>query len=146
MGDFIRFLASNPCSIDFKLIVELLNNNGAAFSILADVSDPNIGELLHDTDILAEIEINADGDEIFEEDISDLMEILDETAFPQKEAIMERLNSAQIMVAIQLTEAGHEAYDLIDPLWDALLGRCAGILQVDDEGFYDQNGELLVFE
>lgn len=146
MGDFIRFLASTPCSIDFKLIVELLNNDGAAFSILADVSDANTGELLHDGNILAEIEINTDGDAIFEEDISDLMEVLDETALPQKEAILERLNSAQIMVALQLTEAGHEAYDLIDPLWDALLGRCAGMLQVDDEGYYDQTGELLVFE
>lgn len=140
MGDFIRFLVTSDCSIDLSALELMLKALDGGFSLHVEVAEPNIGELLYQSESMGEIEINSPGDVVFDEDIEDLLDRLDELEDEQKVFITGRIGAARLMVAMQLTEEGHEQYDRIDPLWDSLFNRCGGLLQVDEEGFYDQTG------
>lgn len=140
MGDFIRFLVTSDCTVDLSMLEAIFKALDDRFSLHVEVAEPNIGELLYQSEGMGEIEINRPGDVVFDEDTEELIDRLDELEFAQKAIITQKIHAAKLMVAMQLTEAGHEAYDRIDPLWDSLFDHCEGLLQIDEEGFYDQTG------
>ena len=44
------------------------------------------------------------------------------------------------------SEDGHDNYGRIDPFWDWLFVHYAGLLQIDDEGYYNQDDQVLEVE
>lgn len=146
MGDFFRFLVSDSCDLDLPALESIFQEQDTRFAILIETAEPNYGELLHESEVLGEIELNRLGEIVFDEDISDLVELLQEVDAGNKDQVIELVQATNSMIVLQLTEAGHEAYDFIDPVWDVLFARCGGLLQVDDEGYYDPNGALLLLD
>jgi hypothetical protein len=47
------------------------------------------------------------------------------------------------MVALHVLQAGHDNADILDQLWDWLFDHFAGLLQVDDEGYYNRDTLIL---
>jgi len=145
VGDFIRFLASD-CTLTLKEVEALFKALDESFSFIIDPSAPTHCEVFFGSEVLAAIEINRAEEDIFEEDIEALIEDVTALDEPRKAAVLSGLRSARWMLAMELFSEGHTAYDRIDQVWDMLFERCGGLLQIDDEGFYDIDGEVLSLE
>ncbi len=139
MGDFIRYILTAPHDLTLRKLHDALREIDGAFAIISDTADPAVGDLLFDSAFYGEIAVNAADDPIVQEDMDELRELLTDDD-PEAQVIRARLDQMQGMVALNLSEAGHNDYDRIDPIWDWLFTHYDGVLQVDDEGFYDQAG------
>jgi len=80
------------------------------------------------------------------EDIEDLRDELADIEGENKDRVLEMLGTATTMLAFQLSEEGHDNYRLIDPFWDWLFERYPGLLQIDEEGYYSQNEQILALD
>jgi hypothetical protein len=145
MGDYFRYLATSDCDLTLQAIESLFQTADSQFAIHIESSESNSGDLFHASTILGDIELNRPGDQIFDEDIAELIEAI-EGIDDAGNSVIEQLRSVRLMVALQLTEEGHVDYDRIDPLWDRLFETCNGLLQVDEEGYYDQTGIILAVD
>ncbi len=157
MGDFIRYLFTSPIpDLSLASIEVGLKAVDAAFSIFPDPATGNSGDLLYAGEIYGELEFNRNGDQVFDEDIADLRDqivaigmgsIDDLDSDDEGFAVVEQaLLSAAGMIALRLFEAGHEHYQRIDLFWDWLFEHYPGVLQIDEEGFYDQTEQILVVD
>lgn len=145
MGDYIRFISAD-CALKLRDIEALFKAIDDSISFVIDVAAPNHCEVFFGSEALAALDINTADEDIFEEDIDAMIEEVAATSEPRKGAVLARLRSAQWMLAMELFAEGHTAYDRIDQIWDMLFERCGGLLQIDDEGYYDADGEVLSLE
>lgn len=143
MGDFIRFILTGEHDLTLAQIETGLKEIDPEFSIIPDQAATNMGDVLHGGEVYGEIEVNRRGDQVFEEDIVDLREQLEDIGDDTKTTVLATLDSATGMVAFQLSEVGHDQYRKIDPFWDWLFDRYPGLLQIDEEGYYTQNEQIL---
>ena len=156
MGDFIRYLFTAEPDLTLASVESGFQAVDAAFSIFVDAAADNTGDLIYGGEIYGEIEINRRGDQVFNEDIEDLREqivaigmdsIDDLDSDDEGFAVVEQaLLSAAGMIALQLSEVGHEHYQRIDLFWDWLFERYPGVLQIDEEGYYSQDEQILVVD
>ena len=146
MGDFIRYIITGEHDLTLAQIDGGLKEIDPEFSIITDQAAPNTGDVLHGAELFGEIEVNRREDQVFSEDIEDLREQLEEIVDDAKATVLATLDSATGMIAFQLSEDGHEHYRKIDPFWDWLFDHFPGLLQIDEEGYYTQNEQLLEVE
>jgi hypothetical protein len=143
MGDYIRFI-SGDCSLTLKQIEAIFKAVDEAFTFVRDPSSETHCEVYYDSQVLAALDIHESEDDLFEEDIQTLIEEVMATDEPRKGFVLSRLRGAAWLLALELYEAGHVGYDRIDQVWDMLFERCSGLLQIDEEGYYDMDGEVLM--
>ncbi len=150
MGDFIRYLFTAEPDLSLALVESGLKAVDAGFSIFADAATDNSGDLIYGGEVYGELEINQRGDQVFDEDIDDLREqlagISAESMSAEESLVVQTLNGARSMIALQLSEAGHEHYQQIDLFWDWLFDRYPGLLQIDEEGYYSQDEQILAID
>ncbi len=147
MGDFIRYLFTTKNDLTLAAVESAFKAIDDAFSIFADPATDNSGDLIYGSEIYGELEINQRGDQVFDEDIDDLGDQLPEIEGGEgKPAVEKALAATTGMIALQLTEAGHEHYKQIDAFWDWLFSTYPGLLQIDEEGYYSQDDQILVVD
>ena len=143
MGDFIRFILTEEVDLSLAVIEAGLKVVDPQFSIFPDQAAPNTGDVIYSSEVYGEIEVNRPGDVEFQEDILDLRDELKVFTDEEKAPILQAFEQATGMIAFQLSEAGHENYRRIDPFWDWLFDHYRGLLQIDDEGYYDAHDQIL---
>jgi hypothetical protein len=143
MSYYMRFIITDAVPLDLSAVDALLKSVDPAFTVRIDPMLPEAGDLLYRDTAYAIIEINRPGDEIFDEDIDELKEAVDFHDDPRKADVLAMLNAAQQMIALEIMEAGDENLVALEPFWDALFARYKGLLQVDEEGFFDRDGRVL---
>ncbi len=146
MGDFIRYILTEPHDLTLEVVEKGLKQIDPEFAIIIDQAAPNTGDVLLAGDVFGEIEVNRPEDQVFDEDIEDLREQLVDIPTGEKAVVMKALAKATGMIAFQITEEGHDLYRRIDPFWDWLFVHYAGLLQIDDEGYYNQDDQVLEVE
>lgn len=139
MGDFIRYIFTAPHDLTIDKLNTAFKAINPAFMILPDTADPTSGDLMYNSLFYGEIALNEPNDDNVKEDLDELREILPEDD-PDAAAIRTRLETIHGMFLLKLSENGHADYDRIDPIWDWLFNHHEGMLQIDEEGFYDQSG------
>jgi hypothetical protein len=95
---------------------------------------------------LAIIEINRPGDDIFEDDLAEFMDMVGKGDLPGEVRVRETLTATRALVVIEAFWEGEDAESTlskIDPLWDWLFANHTGLSQADAEGFYDASGLIL---
>lgn len=121
----------------------------ARFALQPDAAADNIADLAYGDDIYAEIEINSPQGELFQDDVEMLREQLADAA-PDDRGAVERIEAAfanaRGLVALRPTDFGIVYFDRIAPIWDWLMARWPGLLQIDDDGYYDRAGTVLALE
>jgi hypothetical protein len=145
MGYYMRYIVTDTQDISLAVIVQALKQIDPAYAILTDF-DAASGDLLYGEKRYGEIEINRPGDDIFEEEIADLRELLPKQGTADARRVLDALEKAKAMVAVNALWKGRNSeatLEKIDPLWDWLFDHYAGILQADNEGFYDASGLIL---
>jgi hypothetical protein len=146
MGDFIRYIITAGHDLTLETLNLILKEVDPEFSIIPDRASTNSGDLLHGSEVYGEIELNRPGDQVFVEDLEDLRDELVDIEGEEKDTVLRAFDDATGMIALELSEAGHEHYRRIDPVWDWLFEHYPGLLQIDEEGYYDQDNQLLSVE
>ena len=106
------------------------------------------GEIVDRGNVCGAIEVSTPSDELFEEEIAEFREFLDEVPMtPGKRRVLECLDRCKAIVAVQVlfgTGDAETTLQKVDPLWNWLFANRSGLLQADGEGFYD--GQTLLVE
>ena len=96
------------------------------------------GEVQHNGQVLAEIELTKPGSDMFSDDINGMLQKLRYAGSPGQ--VMARIQATQTVLAIQLMTPA--AMDQLGPLWNVLAQMATGLWHVDGQGLFDQ-GQLV---
>jgi hypothetical protein len=147
MGEYWRYLYT-----DGVVTLDDLERGFRALSdrfwLERDHAAGNIADLIYEDDSYAEIEIDTAQSDLFRDDVDVLREQLAD-AGPDERPAVERIEavfaSARGMIALRPTDFGIVYLDRIEPIWDWVMARWPGMLQIDDDGYYDRDGAILTF-
>jgi len=144
MSYFMRFFLSDgpPPSLDEMEAV--LAAMDAAALIARDAAEPASGDLYFDGVLYAGVEVNAPGDDMFEEDRLDLLDELVKQDDPHAAEAVDAVRWATGAVVLRVYEPGHDDWPRLNLIVDWLFDTRAGLLQVDEEGFFDRTGRKIV--
>lgn len=109
-------------------------------------TDGRQGEVLYGDGLYCEIEICEPGDGIFDEEIEEQLESLEDADKGDSSPVAEVLRSAKRSIVVHVLSQGRESEETlarIDPLWTWLFQTRSGLSQADGEGFYDARGLVL---
>jgi hypothetical protein len=126
----MRYFADSTLGLD--VIKKSLGTENPSFKI-------DGGEVSRDGQILAEIEVNKPGSDMFADDINGMMQKLHHAGASQ---VMQRVQGTQAVLAVQILESAPNAMELLTPLWTVLQRMATGLWHVEGQGFYDQ-GQLV---
>lgn len=146
MAYYMRYITSNLDPIQFDALGAYLYGIDQEYRYFVDDFDEQSAELIYKGERIATLEINARGDQLFDEDIEDLIELLTFITDSRTEEIINQLKSAQAMLVAAVYWPGDDpepVFSLLDPLWDWLFANRPGLLQADNEGFYDVDHLIL---
>jgi hypothetical protein len=152
----MRFLITSDFSPRVEDIQRMVAERDSAYELITRQPLPYETVVLkYSGEEYAEIDFNRPGDDLFADEIDDLLEELNETVFDTQEDARVRdvvaaqvretrlILSAEILFGDNFLEDGIR---LIDPLWDWLFEQTDGLLKIDNEGYYDADGLLLAIE
>jgi hypothetical protein len=97
----------------------------------------------------ADIEMTTAVDQLFQEEIDEFRVEVVQGRGRHRKTILDTLNSTSAIIVAQVLPQGRtieEALAKLEPLWEWLFVQYPGLLQADDEGFYNQSGLLLALE
>lgn len=146
MGYYMRFIMTGIQPVLLTDIESALQQIDARYVLIRPEFDETRADLHYGSDVLGEIEINSTGDDIFDEDITDLKDLVENHDTPEERRVIEALSSANQIIAISALWEGRNSeptLEKLDPLWDWLFAHYAGLLQADNDGFYDAEGLIL---
>jgi hypothetical protein len=144
MGYYMRFFDTSEEPLTTEQIQEALKEEDPSYRLEAPESAkiPQ-ADLYRGDDLFAEIEINQPGEALFEDEIKEMIEFLEEAKGTSRKRVEETLQNAKRIVSIRVLSQGKESDETIagiEPLWKWLFLTRKGLLQADGEGYYDQNG------
>jgi len=146
MGEYWRYFYTDG-AITLDDLEKGFQSLDRRFALQRDAAANNIADLAYGDDIYGEIEINSPQGELYQEDVEMLREQLADAA-PEEAPAVARIEavftSARGLVALRPTDFGIVHFDRIAPIWDWLMARWPGLLQVDDDGYYDRDGTVLL--
>lgn len=146
MGDYFRFFYFDDPPPAFSWLEEGFRAISPRFRLRVDPAAANVADLILRDDVYAEIEINSAGGDLYQEDLADLRDQLEHPPAEDIEAVnrvLSLLEQARGLIAVRLTDFGSVDYDAIDPIWDWLFSQRDGLLEIDDEGYHDRDGQVL---
>ena len=100
----------------------------------------------HGDHVLAHVTLNSPGDGLFDDERAELLEEAEEARGKHKALVLETLRAARQIVAVQVLHGTGESdstLELLDPLWDWLVKQRAGMVQADEEGYWQGNKLIL---
>lgn len=149
MGYYMRFFDTSEKPLTIGEIEGALRQVDPTYRLEAPESGkvPQ-ADLFFRDGLYAEIEINAPGDGLFEDEIAEMLEFLEDAEGKGRKRVEEVLKGARRIVSVRVLGQNRESEDTlagIDPLWRWLFSTRAGLLQADGEGYYDAD-ELVLEE
>ena len=140
MGYYMRYILTDDRETTLSQIETGLKQVDPGYSI-------GDGEtLMYGDELYGEIEINVPGDGLFEAEVEDLKEEIQDNRGRNKTTVLEALQKARAIVAVRVLWQGRETeqtLEKIDPLWEWLFDNREGLLQADGEGYYNQSKHIL---
>ncbi len=133
----MRYFADAPLALD--AIKSGLSAEDPRFKI-------DGGELNRGTDLLAEIEINRPGSDLFDDELAKMSSQLQSIQTPAATQVLSRVSATQALLAVQVVNQARtpeQTMELLGPLWTVLQRLTNGLWHVDGQGFFD-NGQLVV--
>lgn len=143
MTYFMRFLYATGEPFTLLSLEDFLNRQDGNFAIFVDSADEKSGDLMYGEDVYGVIEVNSADEDLFREEIQELREIIADMDEVNVTAVRDFLDKVTGMIAIEVSEFGHYHEDKLDPLWDWIFSQRGGLLQVDEEGYYDRERLIL---
>jgi len=150
LGYCMRFITSDNSNLDIPSLEKALQAVDNRYRLAGNKTDPPFSAgFFHGSELYAKLMVDTPGDGIFEEEIRELREILEEAKKGNVKRVATGLVNAKAIVVVQVfwqnRETG-ETLERIDPLWDILFQQHDGLLQADGEGYYDTSALILSVE
>lgn len=147
MGYYMRFVVTAEQPPDLAALETGLQSADAGYwlEVHEGANAPSADLRLGDQ-LCGEIEINRPGDGLFEEELEELVEFLDDAGEGDVDRVRQALDAARAIIAVRVLHQGRESDDSlekIDALWQWLFQNSHGLLQADGEGYYDESGQIL---
>ncbi|HEU4964741.1 MAG TPA: hypothetical protein VFV52_12925 [Bacilli bacterium] len=157
MAHFMRVLTKTTQAPTLPVLVETLEQAGFAFTTFPDPDDERYtapdwsklhlayDERSHSLMLDRSLRGQAEGE--LEEDVEEFLEQLQavQTDDAVKKQITDLLNESQQIFACYIPDdILEDGWNLVEALMEQLLDATGGTLQVDGEGFFDAEGELLL--
>jgi hypothetical protein len=152
MGYYMRYIVTDG-ELRLVEIEEALRGTDGAYRLHQHSgTQRQSADLYHGDELYGELEINRPGDGLFEDEIAELREMVEEREESDEDGrrrVVDLLTRATGMLAVRVLWQGRDAeptLERLDPLWRWLHDRREGLLQADSEGYYDQDGLVLAVE
>ena len=145
MGYYMRFLGIGQ-AITIQQLATMLTTIDKDYKVIKSHIEDKRGELLYQNTLLGEIEINQPDDGIFDEDIEELIDLVSDSEEKNEKIVINSLKNTTFIVAISALWEGKDSDKTLaklDVIWDWLFENKQGLLQADNDGFYDQSGLIL---
>ncbi|MCB9451219.1 MAG: hypothetical protein H6672_07250 [Anaerolineaceae bacterium] len=142
MGYFMRYITTSEAAITLPIIASALT---PAYTLHYEQVD-DIADLLLGETFCGTLEINRAGEDIFEDDRHEFREMVGDGATEAERRVLAVLENACAIIAAEVfwEDTDSEAVlARIDPLWNWLFAHYPGLLQADNEGFYDASGLIV---
>lgn len=142
----MRFIVTDEKEVSLITLESALKQIDPAYLIDRDEEFDSEGLLKWGDDVYGQIEVNRVGDGLFDAEIEELREFVDNSEGVKQSEVLNVLGRAQAIVAIRVLDQGRESEDnlmKIDPLWQWLFAKRQGLLQAGGEGYYDASGLIL---
>ena len=130
VGQYMRYFADATLALD--VLKKSLSAEDPAFKI-------DGGEVSRDGQLLAEIEINKPGSDMFSDDVNGMLQRLQSAG---ASAVTQRVQGTQAVLAVQILDGAGNAMEVLEPFWNVLSRLATGLWHVEGQGFYDQ-GQLV---
>lgn len=134
MGYYIRHFVAGDGPADFEEVRRAILSAAPGKEIQDEV-------LSCDGDDWAVVSLNLPGDGLFEAEIAEFEELVDEEyTWAAKRRLRKHLARCRAIIGFQVLSGGTEGSEATDRLEPAILGVARtwpGLTQVDGEGFYD---------
>ncbi|RQV95130.1 MAG: hypothetical protein EH224_08365 [Calditrichaeota bacterium] len=146
MGYYLRYISDDDRDININLLENALRAIDQRYIITKENPTSNVGDLVYGDELFGIIEVNTIGEDIFEEEIEELKENINDINSKNTVTVRQTLTNARTIIAIQVLFQGRSIEQTlckIDPLWNWLFGNRKGLLQVDGEGYYEKSGLIL---
>jgi hypothetical protein len=136
VSTFVRYFAD--AVVTLKAVAAQLQQFDPGFKI-------DGGELSRGGEMLAEIEINAQGSDLFAEDLASKVADLERVGSPAARHLVGRMRRTQSIVTLHILDTANPQaqWEQLTPVWSALPALSTGVTQSDGQGFFD-NGQLVV--
>jgi hypothetical protein len=147
MGYYMRFFDTSDDPLTIGAIETAIKKQDPAYRLDTpkDAEIPQ-ADLYRGESLFAQIEINQPGDDLFDAEIQEMIEFLEETEGENRKRVENVLRTARRIVSVQVLYQGRELEQTlsgIDPLWEWLFSTRKGLLQADGEGYYDRHDLIL---
>ena len=106
------------------------------------------GDIRYEGDIYGEIEVGAVGTGNIDQDLADLTALLPDADDGDPATVEAILKSATSMVTVRFPsedQASEQSLQTVYPIWQGLFASRQGVLQADDDGYFDKSGRILGF-
>lgn len=146
MGYYMRYITTDEPSVDFNELESVLRGIDSSYSLERDPEDETEAEILNGGEIYGVAEVNVPGDGLFEDEIGELIEFVEDVEGTAKTQVIEGLKNAKSIFCVQVLFQGRSTEDTLaklDPVWNWLIESKSGLMQADGEGYYDRTGLLL---
>ena len=146
MGYYMRYIVADERPVDLSEINQAVGPTGSEISRDPDAT---VGLLPHEGTPIAQLEINVPGDGLFDTELRELLEFVEDAEGSAKHRVVTALQSARAIVAAQVlfgTGDTETTLSALDPVWQWLMRNRRGLLQADGEGCYDAEGLILQVE
>jgi hypothetical protein len=143
MSYHLRFLITDAGELDLKDLNTSLRAVNRKYRL--EIEDGS-GTLRLGNDVIGEVRVTTPVDDSFEDELAALEEAASEGSGAGEARVADALATVQIIFAVEVPGKvhGREALESLDPVWEWLFGNREGLLQADNEGYYDEGG--LIFE
>jgi hypothetical protein len=143
---YLRYITTSADRITLEMLQDGLARIDPDYNVLSTEVDKVHGDLMYGETLLGTLELNLPGDEVFEDDVIELIALVRHSPDDRRPQVLDVLEAAQSIVAVRARWTGYDpesVFEKIDPLWDYLFTHFAGLLQIDGDGFYDNEGPVL---
>lgn len=146
MGYYMRFIITDDKEVSLSKLESALKQIDPAYLIDRDEEFDSEGLLKWADEVYGQIEVNRPGDGLFDAEIEELKEFVEDSEGVKQSEVLNVLGQAKAIVAIRVLDQGRDSEATlmkIDPLWQWLFENREGLLQAGGEGYYDASGLIL---
>jgi hypothetical protein len=143
VGYYMRYIVADDRPVTLEDVRTALGEAGGPYEVDGEETEATISYGGHR---VGHLTLNTPGDGLFDAERDELVVFADDGEGRGKERVLETLRTARGIVAVQvLFGDGNSERTLaaIDPIWRWLHANRRGLLQADDEGYYDRHGLIL---
>lgn len=140
----MRFLITDPGEVDLPDLAKSLRAINRRYQ--CEFEDES-GTIALAGEEVASVEILSPGNGSFDDQLAELEESASEGSGAGEARVADTLATVQLIFAAELPGKSNKrdgSRDAMEPVWEWLFSNRSGLLQVDSEGYYNEDG--LIFE